>query len=305
MSLNFKSGGQRCAASLFRPANTGLAPCVVMGHGFTGTRDQLLPYVEAFTKAGIAVLTFDYRHFGESDGSPRQIVAVEKQMEDWRSAIALARTLEGVDPKRIALWGSSLSGGHVINLGAEDSTFAAIVAQVPALDKSAHGMSEEAKAKMKREGISLGSLITVSLRSLAAAVDDQVRGLVGRSPHYMPVFGRPGAVAAFTDPEWEENLAFFTKAGPTWRNEFAPRFLFNAPKYVKGTAERIQMPLLVCVAEQDTEANPALAIHIARKAPRGVLKIYAARHFEVYRGAVLQQMLSDQTAFLRRHLSSS
>ena len=70
-----------------------------------------------------------------------------------------------------------------------------------------------------------------------------------------------------------------------------------------GTAERIRMPLLVCVAEQDTEANPELAIDIARKAPRGVLKTYAARHFDVYTGAVLQQMLSDQAAFLREHLS--
>ena len=63
------------------------------------------------------------------------------------------------------------------------------------------------------------------------------------------------------------------------------------------------MPLLVCVAEQDTEANPELAIDIARKAPGGVLKTYAARHFDVYTGSVLQQMLSDQTAFLREHLS--
>jgi pimeloyl-ACP methyl ester carboxylesterase len=147
-----------------------------MVHGFTGTRDQLTCYAEAFARAGLAVLTFDYRHFGESEGSPRQIVDIGKQMEDWRSAIAMARTLDRVDSKRIALWGSSLSGGHVINLAAEDPT------------------------------------------------------LGGR------------------------------RAGPTWRNEFAPRFLFRTPKYVHGTAERIRMPLLVCVAEQDTEANPELAI---------------------------------------------
>jgi len=155
---------------------------------------------------------------------------------------------------------------------------------------------------MTREGISVGSLIAVSLRSLAAGIYDEVRGLVGLSPHYIAVFGRPGQVAAFTDREWESHLAVFAR-GPTWRNEFAPRFLFRTPKYVHGTAERIRMPLLVCVAEQDTEANPELAIDMARKAPRGVLKTYAARHFDVYTGDVLRQMLSDQTAFLREHLS--
>ena len=53
----------------------------------------------------------------------------------------------------------------------------------------------------------------------------------------------------------------------------------------------------------DRQVNAALAIDIARKARRGVLKTYAARHFDVYTGDVLQQMLSDQTAFLREHLS--
>ena len=304
MRLNFESGGLRCAASHFRPTDMpGVrAPCVVMAHGFTGTRDQLTCYAETFARAGLAALTFDYRHFGESEGSPRQIVDIGKQMEDWRSAIAMARTLDRVDSTRIALWGSSLSGGHVINLAAEDPTLAAVVAQVPAIDKSAHGISAEVRAKTTREGISVGSLIAVSLRSLVAGIYDEVRGLVGLSPHYIAVFGRPGQVAAFTDREWESHLAVFAR-GPTWRNEFAPRFLFRTPKYVHGTAERIRMPLLVCVAEQDTEANPELAIDIARKAPRGVVKTYAARHFDFYTGDVLQQMLSDQTAFLREHLS--
>lgn len=71
MILDFESSDVRCAATLLRPADVGgRTPCVVMGHGFTGTRDQLLPYAEALAAAGLAVLTFDYRHFGDSDGSP-------------------------------------------------------------------------------------------------------------------------------------------------------------------------------------------------------------------------------------------
>ena len=67
---------------------------------------------------------------------------------------------------------------------------------------------------MTREGISVGSRIAVSLRSLAAGIYDEVRGLVGLSPHYIAVFGRPGQVAAFTDPEWESHLAVLAKAQP-------------------------------------------------------------------------------------------
>ena len=116
------------------------APCVVMAHGFTGTRGISCLSTQRHSP-GRPARNLDYRHFGESEGSPRQIVDIGKQMEDWRSAIAMARTLDRVDSTRIALWGSSLSGGHVINLAAEDPTLAAVVARVPAIDKRAHGIS--------------------------------------------------------------------------------------------------------------------------------------------------------------------
>jgi hypothetical protein len=72
----FDSGGIACAATLYRPFDTTEdVPCVVMGHGFSGTKDLgLAPYAEAFATNGMAVLAFDYRHFGASGGEPRQLV---------------------------------------------------------------------------------------------------------------------------------------------------------------------------------------------------------------------------------------
>jgi len=45
--------GEQLAAYVYRPATIqGNAPCVVMGHGFTGTREDGLPeYAEAFRDA--------------------------------------------------------------------------------------------------------------------------------------------------------------------------------------------------------------------------------------------------------------
>jgi dienelactone hydrolase len=301
--LDFESGGLRCAATLYLPTRVGeRPPCVVMAHGFTGTRDLLAPYAEAFAAAGLAVLTFDYRHFGDSEGEPRQVVDVSEQMDDWRAAIRFARTLEGVDARRIALWGSSLSGGHVINLAAEDPTLAAVVAQVPSVDKSLRTISAETRARLAREGTSVRRVMTSSVASLAAAVYDELRGLLHLSPYYMRVFGPPGSVAVFTDPDSPRFLESFSRAGGTWRNRFAPRFLFGTPRYIPGTAERVTMPLLVCVAEQDTEANPVLAVEIARGAPRGELRTYPVPHFAVYEGTVLAQIIADQTEFLVRTL---
>ena len=46
-----------------------------MAHGFSGVREQRLDaYAERFAQAGLAVLVFDYRHFGASGGEPRQLL---------------------------------------------------------------------------------------------------------------------------------------------------------------------------------------------------------------------------------------
>ena len=52
-------------------ASHGGRPCVVMAHGFGGTRDTgLLGYAEGFAAAGLDVFVFDYRGFGASEGTP-------------------------------------------------------------------------------------------------------------------------------------------------------------------------------------------------------------------------------------------
>ena len=131
--LRFSCGDTTCAADLYLPANaTERVPCIVMGHGFTGTRDLgLASYATRFAGAGIAALVFDYRHFGTSGGEPRQLLSVPDQLADWRAAIAFARDCPELDPARIAIWGTSLSGGHVIVIAADDPAIAAVIAQVP------------------------------------------------------------------------------------------------------------------------------------------------------------------------------
>ena len=78
---------------------TGRAPCVVMAHGTTGTMDfGLARYAQRFAAAGFAVLVFDYRHFGASDGRPRQLIRVGRQVADWRAAVWFARALPRSTP---------------------------------------------------------------------------------------------------------------------------------------------------------------------------------------------------------------
>ena len=50
-------------------------PLIILCHGFCGIRNVLLPcFANAFTEAGFATITFDYRGFGESDGERGRLV---------------------------------------------------------------------------------------------------------------------------------------------------------------------------------------------------------------------------------------
>ena len=289
--VSFDSGGVELVGYLYHAAEAeGDSPCVVMGHGFSGTQDRLFVGAERFAGAGFAALTFDYRSFGESGGQPRQLVSIKGQLEDWRSAIRFARTLEGVDPERIALWGSSLGGGHVIVVAAKDPRVAAVVAQVPF-----NGFPRRVEGRSTLD----------TLKLLWAMGIDASRGILGWPPHYIPMVGKPGEVAVTATPEAQEHIA--SLAGESrdslWRNEVAPRALFAMMRYRPGDeAHRLRTPILVSIAERDLETPEELTRQIAERAPRGELRRYPVSHFDFYRDPVRQRVLSDQIDFLRTHV---
>lgn len=107
-------------------------PCIVLGHGLGCIQSMGLQcYSHVFASAGYMCLSFDYRHFGDSEGQPRQLLDTEQQNKDWHSAIAYVRTLDVVDPERVGIFGSSFGGGHVIRVAAEDPRVKATIAQCP------------------------------------------------------------------------------------------------------------------------------------------------------------------------------
>ena len=96
--LTFASGNDACAAWFYpAAADQGARPIIVMAHGLTGTRrDCLGAFAERFAAAGIAALVFDYRGFGDSTGEP-DLYEPSRQLDDWRAAIAFARSLPDID----------------------------------------------------------------------------------------------------------------------------------------------------------------------------------------------------------------
>ena len=67
-------------------------PIIVGAHGIAGQKDMgLEPFAEFFAARGMAVLLFDYRNFGGSEGEPRNWVSPNRHLQDWAAALDYIR----------------------------------------------------------------------------------------------------------------------------------------------------------------------------------------------------------------------
>lgn len=276
-------------ASLHRPDSDGPLPLVVLAHGFSGTREMRLDaYADRFAKAGIAAMAFDYRHFGDSAGEPRQLLEIRKQREDYHAAIAFARSLAWVDAERIAAFGSSFSGGHVLHVGARDHRLAAIVSQCPFTDGLA-----------TLPAIGAANVV----RGAAAGLLDQLRGVVGHAPHYVPVTGDPGSFAVMTTPDSKRGIEAMLPPQTRWENRVAARILLRIGAYRPGRqAANISCPVLVCICERDALAPAERTAELVLRAPLAEIERYPYGHFDIYVGDPFERVVADEVAFLQRHL---
>lgn len=290
-TVQFMSGGQTCRGILARPDGPGLDsphPAIVLCTGFGGTQDTpaVRAAAAAFTRAGVASFTFDYRGFGISDGPTRQVVDLAGQRADIDAAVTFVARQPGIDARRIALWGTSLGGGHVIVVAAGRPDIAAVIAQVPF-----NGFPRRAE----------GRSTSATLRLLRAMVVDKARGLLGLSPSYIPAVGPPGTTAVMASDAAQQTIGGLDSA--TWRNAVAPRVLFDMMRYRPGDAAgALTAPLLVCAARNDRESPAELVEQLVSRAPNGRLIWYPISHFEVYHPDVRARLIADQVAFLREVL---
>ena len=287
--IDFDSRGERCAADLYLPAGKSQPPVVVMAHGFGALRSfRLAAYAEHFAATGLAVLAFDYRTFGDSAGEPRQLVDPWRHLQDWRAAVTFARTLPSVDSSRLALWGSSYSGGHAIVLAAGEPGITAIVVQVPYVD------SVTTMAK-------LGPIYM--LRALPHGLADGVRGLLGLSPHYVKLVARPEEFGVMNTPESWPGMMALVPEGANWENKCCGRILLTFPLYRPiASASRVKCPALIMLVEQDSLIAPRAVERAARAMEKAELVRYPGGHFDIYQGETFEDAVARQSAFLRRHL---
>lgn len=136
-SVTFFSEGARLAGLLHTPDRPpARMRGIVQGPGWLGLKDAKMygPYHQALTEAGFAVLIFDYRGFGDSEGSRGRLSPTD-QLADLRNAVSYLAARDDIDDDNLGTFGSGgTGGGNVFLLAAVDERIRAVVSQVPVSD---------------------------------------------------------------------------------------------------------------------------------------------------------------------------
>jgi dienelactone hydrolase len=292
-TIAFPSGTGTCTAWLYRPDSARTKPpVIVMAHGLGGVKEMRLDaYAERFRAAGYACLVFDYRHFGDSSGQPRQLLDIDRQLEDWRAALAWVRAHPELDGDRVALFGTSFGGGHVIQTAADDQGVCAVIAQCPFTDGPASLRQANRGSLAKVTGLALLDLAAAALR---------------RPPVRVPTAGPVGSAALMTAPDCEAGYLALTADAANFRNEVAARFALHIGLYRPGRrTPDISCPIFFAICEYDTVAPAAATQRHAARSPQGETRIYPFGHFDIYLGDAFERAVTDYLQFLSRHMPTT
>jgi dienelactone hydrolase len=293
LDSDFSSKGTRCAGWLYLPDGAHNPPVVVMAHGFAAERSFRLPaFAERFAEAGMAVYLFDYRNFGDSEGEPRNLVNPWRHLEDWRAAIEHVRGMRDINPGRMALWGTSFSGGHVIMAAADDPDIKAIVAQVPHMGFT--GTSQARELKVDRSFLR---------KMLVAGIKDLIRSRLAMSPHYIKVVGEPDELAMLNRPGCLEGYLAIVPEDSKWKNECPARIVFSIARYRPiARAHKIKCPALIVMAENDQLIPSSLVEKGASRMPDATLVRLPVDHFATYIGETFEEAVKIEAEFLKKNL---
>ena len=263
-----------------------------MAHGYSGVKEQYLDnFASKFADAGFVVLVFDYRYFGASEGDPRQQLLWYEQIIDYRNAITWVSMQPEVDGARIGVWGTSYSGGHVLQVAACDKRVKAVVAQVPAV-----GAWESYFAQLPSEQIA-----QISAVHAAARAERMKTGTI----LYAPVVAPPGQPGVMTAPGAYEFFTASARNAPRWENRVTVESLETGMYY--DPTEFIELiapvPLLMIIADDDVVTPTAVqkkAFERARE-PKSLI-VVPGQHFDPYVGPKHLQYATPAVAWFARYL---
>jgi len=132
-AVEFYSEGFKLCGDVYTPDGLQageVRAAVLLCHGYTGVKDLYLPdNAKTLNDAGYVVMTFDYKGWGDSEGTRSRLAPYSRVM-DVQAAMTFLALQPEADEGRIGLYGTSYGGATVSWVGAVDQRAKCIVSVV-------------------------------------------------------------------------------------------------------------------------------------------------------------------------------
>jgi len=281
--VRFFSHGAALAGTLMLPDTTTVpTAAVVQGPGWLGLRDARLyhPYHKTLLASGIAVLVFDYRGFGDSEGDATYLDPAA-QVADIRSAATYLEGRPEIDSRRIGVFGSGgTGGGNAIMAAGIDERFKAVVGQVPIAD------GRDWLHRMRSEHEWLSFLERVRRDQIARAQTGVGEAVAPRDGIMVPTPERTATkVKADVDSRVPESVALASAAAI---------FDYRPLDVVDRISPRAT--LLICVEnDATTPEDHSVALYDKAGPPKRLVVQTGTTHYAAYAqyGSVIAPMIAE------------
>jgi fermentation-respiration switch protein FrsA (DUF1100 family) len=267
--ITFESGGETLVGNLFMPVDGEPTGVIVAVGPLTSVKEQASgTYALAMAERGYAALAFDYRSFGESEGSPRQFENPDAHIEDIRNAATALLADDRLADLPLFGLGICFGAGPMVRAVTEDSRFL-IFAGVAGV------YGDNAKTR-ERMGPAYQATID---RGRAAERKWRESGEAETIPAVAP---EGGDVAM---PLREAYEFYGTPRGQVsnYVNGYAVQSLaYSLPFDVRGAADLIEVPVLIVHSEKAMAPELAHAFYAAVKSPKQELWLESQGQIDFY-----------------------
>jgi fermentation-respiration switch protein FrsA (DUF1100 family) len=225
-------------------------------------------------------MTLDFRFLGESTGEPRQTVSPFHQRRDLHNALTWLSEHADIDRDRLGIWGTSYSGGHVLQVAAFDRRVKAVVSQVPATDLFRQIQQAPAAHRARLEELIAADRVArfhgLRARTMKLAAPDGEPSLFGK--HSLSWIARNAS----------EHATFRNEVTIASLEEFVQ---FDPVDYIEAISPT---PLLFITASQDRLVSPELIQQAFDRAgpPKKLLTVEGS-HYDVYDDPGIRSQASE------------
>jgi pimeloyl-ACP methyl ester carboxylesterase len=250
---------------------------------------NLKPFAQAFATEGFAVICFDFRRWGASDGTRRNCLYISERLEDYRTVVKYCRQQEDFDAQKVVLWGYSFAGGHCLSLAAEpDLNVAAAIFQSPYTGRSFRTRWDH----------------PMFFQYLFYSIADIFTELLGLEPVYMNTCGPPGSYCMLSAPRALEGMLSISPRAEDFPNQISLSAFFRLPFHKpRATASKITCPVLFIAPRRDSICPFQATLDTSREIPTAEVLEVSGDHFDMFPGGVdYGPTLKRELEFLRKHL---